>query len=65
MKGCRYAFANDYFFYDGQACSHGTNFWLDEVTCIGTELRLVDCSHDDWGVSDCNASECVKVACIE
>ena len=38
-------------------------FSLDRVVCDGTEARLLDCSHDDFGVEDCGASEAVFVTC--
>lgn len=37
--------------------------WLDDVRCVGTETRLVDCFHRPFGVTDCVHSEDVGVSC--
>ncbi len=39
--------------------------WLDDVQCTGSEERLTDCYHGDWGVHDCNHMEDVAVECGE
>ncbi len=38
-------------------------FHLDNVSCAGTEARLADCSHNDWGDHDCSASEASGAWC--
>lgn len=30
----------------------GQPLWLDEVTCLGSEVRLEECAHAGWGVSN-------------
>ena len=37
--------------------------WLDDVTCLGSEVSLLDCTHDSWGQSDCGHDEDVGVDC--
>ena len=36
---------------------------LDDVDCDGDESKLIDCTHAGLGVSDCEISEAVGVAC--
>ena len=37
--------------------------WLDEVNCVGTELRLVDCPANPLGTHDCFHSLDIGVTC--
>ena len=37
--------------------------WLDNVDCTGVESNLVACSHDEWGIHDCDHGEDAGVVC--
>ena len=37
--------------------------WLDDVSCTGTEMRLIECSHRGFGVNNCFFAESVGVEC--
>ena len=39
------------------------SIYLDNVGCIGTESRLVDCSHRGIGVHDCSHYEDAGLSC--
>ena len=38
--------------------------WLDDVECVGTETRLIDCPSAPFGVNNCGHSEDVGVVCL-
>ena len=37
--------------------------WLDDVTCNGSELRLIDCNHAGIGNEDCGYGKAVGIVC--
>ena len=37
--------------------------WLDDVNCVGNELRNEDCSHNGWGIENCGHYEDAGVQC--
>ena len=37
--------------------------WLDNVTCVGTELTIEECGHRGWGIEDCAHGEDTGVVC--
>ena len=39
--------------------------WLDQVSCVGTELRLLDCPANAIGLHDCVNSEDAGVRCLD
>ena len=43
--------------------STAETFLLDQVECVGTEDRVIDCPHDGRGVHDCAAWEIAGVTC--
>jgi hypothetical protein len=42
-----------------------SEFWLDNVSCNGTESSLQECSHNGWGSHNCSASEHVWITCVD
>ncbi|XP_064382516.1 neurotrypsin-like isoform X1 [Halichondria panicea] len=44
--------------------SSTTRTWLDELRCLGTESRLIDCPANTIGVEDCTHSQDVALFCI-
>ena len=41
-----------------------SEFWLDDVSCTGSELSLDECAHGGWGVHNCSAGETQAVECF-
>ena len=37
--------------------------WLDDVRCNGTETDIAECSHDGWGVYNCQHRDDVAISC--
>lgn len=40
------------------------SIWLDDVECLGTEDRLIECPHLALGESNCNHFEDAGVICL-
>ncbi len=49
--------------YSFSQASLFTPTWLDELRCLGTERRLVDCPANTIGDEDCTHSEDVALIC--
>ena len=45
----------------GKASS--SDFWLDDVSCTGSEANIDYCNHGGWGNHNCGTSEAAKVIC--
>jgi len=39
--------------------------WLDKLQCNGTERDVAECSHNGWGVHNCQHREDVAVSCAD
>ena len=39
--------------------------WLTDVECVGTEVRLDECSHREWGQHSCRHIEDAGVECSD
>ena len=37
--------------------------WLDDLNCDGTELSIANCSHNGWGIHNCDHGEDAGVKC--
>lgn len=37
--------------------------WMDDVACVGTEARLVDCPFSGFGVENCTHTEDIGLIC--
>lgn len=40
------------------------DFWLDDVRCYGSEMRLTECEHEPWGQNNCQHDENAGVFCV-
>ncbi len=49
----------------GQVMEGSGPIFLDQLSCGGSETRLIDCSHNEIGVHDCSHSEDVYLVCSD
>ena len=42
----------------------GSQIWLDDVRCVGTELTLSSCPHPAFGTHNCAHVEDAGVTCL-
>ena len=54
---------NDFPLYSFLRSSTNTRTWLDELRCLGTESRLIDCPANTIGVADCTHTRDVALVC--
>ena len=53
-----------YTYYDSAYFGQGTGpIWLDDLSCSGSELTLLQCSHRGLGSHNCSHNEDVSVRC--
>lgn len=50
--------------YDGDVPDGSGPISMDDVECVGTETRLIDCPASAYGVYDCDHSEDVGLTCL-
>ena len=48
--------------YNDYAVSSG-QIWLDNVHCNGTERDIDECTHNAWGVHNCEHHDDVAISC--
>ncbi|XP_033097344.1 deleted in malignant brain tumors 1 protein-like [Anneissia japonica] len=57
-------FAGSSAFYGSAHFGQGSgNIWLDNVGCTGSENTISECSHNGWGVHNCNHGEDIGIVC--
>ena len=55
-------YSSGYTFYDFYGYETGP-IWLDDLGCSGSELTLLQCSHNGLGSHNCSHSRDVTVRC--
>lgn len=38
--------------------------WIDDVKCLGFEIRIEDCNYSGWGIYNCDYGEDLLISCI-
>ena len=56
------AIAARYYAFSGQSNSQ---IWLDDLNCVGTEMTIANCSHEGWGIHNCDHDEDTGVICAD
>ena len=41
----------------------GTNFYMDDIHCVGTEEYVLNCPYLGWGKHNCGSGEWAGVTC--
>ena len=50
--------------YRTKPTTEEVSYWMDNVTCSGTESSLVSCDHQGWGAHQCQDDHVVRVTCV-
>ena len=59
-----YCYSSAYTYYSNAYYGQGTDpIWLDDLGCSGSELTLLQCSHNGLGSHNCYHYEDVSVRC--
>ena len=58
-------YSSAYTYYGSATFGQGTGpIWLDDLSCSGSELTLLQCSHRGLGSHNCTHSKDVGVVCF-
>ena len=59
-------YSSAYTYYNSAYFGQGTGpIWLDDLSCSGSELTLLQCSHNGLGNHNCGHGEDASVRCSE
>ena len=57
-------YSSAYTYYGSAYFGQGTGpIWMDDLSCSGSELTLLQCSHRGIGIHDCSHGEDMSVRC--
>lgn len=38
--------------------------WMNNIYCMGFEIRIEDCNYEGWGINNCGYGEDLFISCI-